>query len=348
MPLTLSVLDQSPIRPGATAAMALRETIELAQLADRLGYARYWLAEHHASAAFAGTAPEILIGQVARETSRIRVGSGGVMLTHYSPLKVAECFRVLEALYPGRVDLGIGRAPGGTTRTAQALAHRGGPPPETKEALLTAVENFPAQLRELQGYLEDNKGPEHPFPAVRAMPQGPGAPELWLLGSGGESAGYAADIGAGYCYAHFINPGGEALVDDYRRRFRPAARRAEAEAAIAALALCAETEAEARRLALPVQLWGMRALSAPGGGFPTAAEVEAYLPQLSAEERALLEARAAQGAIGTPEQVAHKLTELARGYGVREVFVLTITLDAEARRRSYTLLAEACGIGRDA
>lgn len=348
MNLTLSVLDQSPIRPGATAAMALRETIELAQLADRLGYARYWLAEHHASAAFAGTAPEILIGQVARETARIRVGSGGVMLTHYSPLKVAECFRVLEALYPGRVDLGIGRAPGGTTRTALALAHRGGPRPDTKEPLLAALDSFPAQLRDLQGYLEDDKGPEHSFAGVRAMPQGPGVPELWLLGSGGESAGYAAESGAGYSYAHFINPGGEALVDDYRRRFRPSARRAQPEAAIAVLALCAETEAEARRLALPLQLWGMRALAGPGGGFPTAAEAEAHLTQLSAEERALLEARAAQGAIGAPEQVARKLEALARGYGVREVFVLTITLDAEARRRSYALLAEACGIGQDA
>src|SRR5213592_931595 len=184
----LSVLDQSPVRSGATPADAIRETLALARRCDELGYTRYWLAEHHSTPALAGSAPEVLIGQVAAVTSGIRVGSGGVMLQHYSPLKVAESFRMLETLYPGRIDLGIGRAPGSDQLTARALRHGPG---------ALGLERFPDQIEDLIGFLNECLPPGHPFTGVRAMPAGPTAPELWLLGSSSDSAAYAAHFGTG-------------------------------------------------------------------------------------------------------------------------------------------------------
>src|SRR5438552_1993642 len=196
----LSVLDQSPVRSGATPADAIRETLALARRCDELGYTRYWLAEHHSTPALAGSAPEVLIGQVAAVTSGIRVGSGGVMLQHYSPLKVAESFRVLETLYPGRIDLGIGRAPGSDQLTARALGGPGMP------------EFFPKQVEDLVAFVHGELPPEHPFATVRAMPTGPTAPELWLLGSSDQSAALAAHFGAAFSFAHFINAAGGAEI----------------------------------------------------------------------------------------------------------------------------------------
>ncbi len=194
--IRLSVLDQSPIRSGGTAADAVRETLQLAETADRLGYHRYWLAEHHSHGGLAGPSPEILIGQVAARTKEIRVGSGGVMLSHYSPLKVAENFRVLETLYPGRIDIGVGRAPGSDRLTSRALANGGSP---------FRVENFPQMVSDLLGFLEGKLEEGHPFEQVRAMPDGPTAPEAWLLGSSDQSALLAAHFGCAFSFAHFIN-----------------------------------------------------------------------------------------------------------------------------------------------
>src|SRR5207249_6933663 len=211
--LILSVLDQSPVRSGGTAADAVHETLELAQHCERLGYHRYWLAEHHASAGLAGTSPEVLISQVAARTSRMRVGSGGVMLQHYSALKVAEQFRMLETLFPGRIDLGIGRAPGSDPRTARALAHA---------AAALGPERFPEQIADLIAWLHDRLPPDHPFAGVRAMPTGPTAPELWLLGSSDSSAALAAYFGTAFSFAHFINAeGGAEVTRAYARQFRP-------------------------------------------------------------------------------------------------------------------------------
>jgi len=197
--MKLSILDQSPIRDGGTAADAIHETIELARLADELGYERYWLSEHHNSGGLASATPEILIAEIASRTDRIRVGSGGVMLSHYSPLKVAESFRMLETLHPGRIDLGVGRAPGSDTRTASALAHGPG---------RLGIEHYPDQLLDLYGYLSDTLPADHPFSGIHAMPAGPGLPDLWLLGSSAASAEYAAELGWSFCYAHFINQHG--------------------------------------------------------------------------------------------------------------------------------------------
>ena len=195
----LSVLDQSPIRAGCAPADALRETLELANFCDRTGYHRYWLAEHHSTGGLAGSAPEIMIGQVAQRTRNLRVGSGGVMLNHYSSLKVAEAFRVLEALFPGRIDCGIGRAPGSDGLTASALAHGPG---------TLGIEHFPAQIQDLRGWLTGEMPEDHRFRQVEAMPTGATAPELWLLGSSDQSAAYAAWFGCAFSFAHFINARG--------------------------------------------------------------------------------------------------------------------------------------------
>src|SRR2546428_82761 len=208
--LRLGVLDQSPVRSGGGVADAIHETLDLAEACDRLGYHRYWLAEHHSTPGLAGSSPEVLIGQVAARTSRIRVGSGGVMLQHYSPLKVAESFRVLETLFPGRVDLGIGRAPGSDQLTARALRDDGGP------------EYFPQQVADLVGFLRGTLPEGHPYARVLAMPTGPTAPEMWMLGSSDQSAALAAHFGTGFSFAHFINQeGGAAVTRAYRAQFRP-------------------------------------------------------------------------------------------------------------------------------
>ena len=215
MPLRLSILDQSPIISGHSPAEAVHATIELAQQADQLGFHRYWLAEHHNMRGLADPCPEILLGRIAAATSRIRVGTGGVLLPHYSALKVAEVFRMLETLYPGRIDLGIGRAPGGDMLTANAMnAHA-----------FEDSDRFPAQVQELVGWLDGNLPPEHPYSTVRAMPTGPTSPQVWLLGSSDYSGALAAYLGLRFAFAHFINAhGGDAVSRGYRRDFRASAR----------------------------------------------------------------------------------------------------------------------------
>jgi len=332
--MILSVLDQSPIRSGGTAAQAIQETLQLAELADRLGYHRYWLAEHHSSGGLAGSAPEVLIGQVAARTSRIRVGSGGVMLSHYSALKVAENFRVLEALFPGRIDLGIGRAPGSDQRTARAL--RQGP-----GAL--GLEQFPQQLADLIAFLHDELPPNHPFAGVRAMPAGPTAPPLWILGSSGEGALLAAHFGTAFSYAHFINAeGGTEATRAYRESFRPSPRLAAPQASVAAFVICADTDDQAERLARCRDLFITRLYTGRFGPFPSVEEAAAY--EFSPPELAIVENARSRTVAGTPDRVKARLEALAAGYGVDELVVVTIAHEFKARRRSYELLAEVFGL----
>ncbi|MCC6180147.1 MAG: LLM class flavin-dependent oxidoreductase [Chloroflexi bacterium] len=338
--LTLSVLDQSPIRTGQTPADALQETLRLAQVADRLGYHRYWLAEHHSSQALAGSSPEILIGQVAAHTQHLRVGSGGVMLSHYSALKVAENFRMLETLFPGRIDLGIGRAPGSDQRTARALAHGPG---------ALGIEYYPSQVADVIDWLHDRLRPGHPFAGVRAMPVGPTAPEIWLLGSSADSARYAAALGTAFSFAHFINAdGGPDIVRVYRHYFTPSDLLAEPRANVGVFVICAATEAEAHRLAQSRQLFIARLYTGQTGPYPTVAEAEAHL--WTPRELAIAEHTQNRAIIGTPAQVKERLLALAAEYGVDEVVVVTITEDEASRLRSYELLAEAMirpGGGKD-
>ena len=327
----LSVLDQSPIRAGSTAAAAIQETLELAQLCERLGYRRYWLAEHHSTGGLAGTAPEILIARVAALTSTIRVGSGGVMLPHYSPLKVAENFRMLETLYPGRIDLGIGRAPGGDSNTAAALAAGPGQ---------LGIEHYPNQIQDLIGYLGDALPADHRFQGVRAEPRGTGQPEVWLLGSSDQSAAYAAYFGLPFAFANFINDeAGADVMRAYRKHFRPSPARPAPRSAIAVFAVCAESDAEADRLAASRDLWLLKLRTGSPGPIPTPEEALAY--PYDDRERAMIRYNRRRSISGAPGSVKTRLLALAEQYGAEEIVVVTITHDPAARRRSYELLAEA-------
>ena len=329
--MRLSVLDQIPIPDGSSAATAVAGTLALAELTDRLGYHRYWIAEHHNTGALACPAPEVMIPQIAGRTSHIRVGSGGVMLTHYSPLKVAESFHLIEALYPGRIDLGIGRAPGSDGRTARALAHGPG---------ALGIEQYPEQLLDLYGYLAADLPSEHPFRAVRAMPEGVGMPELWLLGSSTVSATYAAELGFAFSFAQFISPeGGEAVIRSYRQRFRPSPAWPEPRTNMGVSVTCAQTEAEADDLAW--SRWCFRVMSNRGlrGGIPSVRDAKAF--PYNERELDYLEYMRATSIHGSPTQCRDKLEALARTYDVDEIVVLTITHDPTARRRSYELLAQA-------
>ncbi len=327
----LSVLDQSPIRSGGTPAQAIAETVRLAEACERLGYHRYWLAEHHASEGLAGTAPEVLIARVAAATKAMRIGSGGVMLAHYSPLKVAETFRMLEALYPGRIDLGIGRAPGSDYRTSVAL--QAGPQP-------FAIEQFPNQVQDLLGYVSNTLPEGHPFAGVAAQPRGDTVPDPWLLGSSDASASIAAYFGTSFSFAHFItDDGGPQIMQAYREHFRPSRWRAEPEGSIGVFVICAATEDEANRLALSRDLSRLRLEQGRLGPVPSVEEAEAYA--YTEGERARIAANRRRLVIGTPEQAKARLLEYGALYGVDEFVVVTICHDFAARLRSYELLAEA-------
>jgi luciferase family oxidoreductase group 1 len=279
----------------------------------------------------AGSTPEILIAHVAAATERIRVGSGGVMLSHYSALKVAENFRMLETLYPGRIDLGIGRAPGSDRLTARALAHGPG---------ALGIEQFPDQLQDLVGYLHNDLPSEHPFRSVRVQPAGPTSPPIWLLGSSDQSAGYAAGLGFAFSFAHFINPfGGPEVMAAYRRYFRPSAELAEPVGSVGITVLCADTAAEAEELAACLQLWRLRNEAGQPGPVPTREEAAAY--PYTPQDRARLAANRGRLIAGDPPTVRRELLELAATYGVDELVVVTICPDFAARLRSYELLAEA-------
>ena len=327
----LGVLDQSPIRNGASAAQALAETVALAQACETFGYYRYWVAEHHNTTSFAGSAPEILIGKIAGETSRIRVGAGGVMMPHYSPLKVAECFKMLEALYPGRIDLGLGRAPGTDPRTSAALQ----PGPKAYP-----IEVFPQQIELLQQFLADEFPPDHPYQGIHAMPLGPTQPETWMLGSSVQGALYAAEFGLPYCHAHFITPeASEQSVDAYRRNFKPSAKLAQPHAALGVNVLAAETEELARHLVKPRNLWVTQLYLGSRGRFISPDEVDAH--SFTVAESRMYETIQQRGITGTGPQCAARLRALGARHGVDEYIVLTITYGHAERVRSYELIAEA-------
>ncbi len=330
--MKLSVIDQSPVPAGFTPADALQNTIELARLADRLGYERYWIAEHHAIDALASPAPEIMIARVGAETSGIRVGSGGVMLPHYAPLKVVETFRVLHALYPGRVDLGVGRAPGGTPLESYAL-RRDRNQPET--------DDFPQQLAELRAFLKKSFPARHPFGRIRVSPDMPGAPEVWLLGSSMWSASAAAQLGLPYAFAHFINQHPTRMaLEHYREHFKPSDELAAPRAILALGAICADTEAQALRLLSSARLFRNRIRRGEIGPIPTPEEALAELG--SAHERPHPgEGEWPRYIVGDPEQVRSQLIDMASVLHVDELMIVTITHDHRVRMRSYELLAQA-------
>ena len=310
--MDLSVLDQSPIPDGSTAADALSNTVDLAKHADRLGYHRYWLAEHHGTPALACNSPEVLIGPVAQVTSRLRVGSGGIMLPHYSPLKVAENFSMLSSLFPGRIDLGIGRAAGTSRQVSVALQ---------RDRRQPAPDDFPEQLDELLRLIQAQSVP----------------PEIWLLGSSLQSAIWAAELGLAYCFADFINPQGGEISRLYRQSFTPSKALLRAHSAVAAWVICAETDEEATELSLSARMMMTQLFRGRLIPVPTVERARQFL----AEENVPLEMLTAgrRFIAGSPKTVRSALENLRDEYQADEVFLVNILHDHVARLRSYELVA---------
>jgi luciferase family oxidoreductase group 1 len=326
----LSVLDQSPISEGSTGGDALRNSIDLAQLAESVGYHRYWIAEHHATPMLASPSPEALIGPIAALTSTMRIGSGGVMLPHYSPLKVAETFSMLAGLFPGRIDLGIGRAAGTDPLTTFALQ---------RDRRQTAPDDFPEQLQELRGYLEGSLQSDHPFARVAQLPGTPEAPEIWLLGSSPQSAIWAGELGLPYVFADFINSEGAHIAALYRDRFVPSTRLQEPKVTVATWALCADSQEEAERLSTSSRM-ALSLLRTTGKTIPVPT-VETATRFLEEPAGSLPIARRRRMTIGTKQTVRDGLEAIAGDYGADEIMIVTITHSHEARKHSYELIAKA-------
>jgi luciferase family oxidoreductase group 1 len=334
--MLLSVLDQSPIPEGSTGASALHSSVDLARLTDALGYHRYWVAEHHGGPMLAGPSPEVLIGPIAAAAEGIRVGSGGVMLPHYSPLKVAESFTILAALYPGRIDLGLGRAAGTDPLTTFALQ---------RDRRQAAPDDFPQQLAELLAYLEDDLPEDHPFcHLATSLPGLPELPEPWLLGSSQQSGIWAAELGMRYAFADFINSSGASIARLYRERFSAVRDLKAPRLAVATWVLCAPTDEEAEHLALSSQMAFKMLRRGQLIPVPSPEKAASWLASEvgvghTGSANAVPPTR--RSIVGSPETVRAGVEEVASEYGADEVIVVTITYDHAARRRSYELLARA-------
>jgi luciferase family oxidoreductase group 1 len=332
--IPLSVLDQSVALAGRPHGEAIRNTIAMAQVCERLGYSRFWVSEHHSHGSIVGTAPEVLIAAIASRTSAIRVGSAGVMLPHYSPLHVAEQFRVLDAIAPGRIDLGLGRAPGSDGRTAYALHPLANERPN----------QFVADVRDLMAWITGSPLPEgHPFGPVKCLPQDETVPQIWMLGSSDYGAQVAAYFGLPYAFAWFFTDGrgGREAIELYRKTYKPSARHPEPHPAICVWALAAETEAEALR---QYQSRARTRLLRDRGEFaalepPDVAGGYAY----TEAERARLAQLRKSAIVGSAAQVAEGIDDLVRQLGVEEVAIVTWAYDEAVRRESYRLIAKAMG-----
>jgi luciferase family oxidoreductase group 1 len=330
--IPLSVLDVAPVSEGSTPGDALRNSLDLAPRVERLGFHRYWVAEHHNMPGIASSAPAVLLAHVASVTSTIRVGSGGVMLPNHSSLVVAEQFGMLEALHPGRVDLGIGRAPGTDQLTALAL----------RRAPATA-EDFPEQLIELFGYFDGRWPPEHPFGTITATPGLGNRPAIWMLGSSDYGAHAAGVLGLPYSFAHhFASANTIVAVRTYREAFRPGGSIEEPYLMLGVSVVCADTDEHARWLAAPGELSFVRVRSGRPGRFPTPEEAAAY--EYSAREQALLSQRMGSQIVGGPETVRDDLIALADRTNADELIITTAVHAHADRVRSYELIAAAVGL----
>jgi len=325
--MKLSVLDQSPIAQGEDALRAVSHTIALAKRCDQLGYHRYWLAEHHTSKTLACSAPEILIGRIAQETNRLRVGSGGIMLSHYSPLKVAEIFKLLELMYPGRIDLGIGRAPGSDGLTASALAYGN----------RLGIEYYPAKVKDLVAWVSGGKPFTEAFESLEVTPQTSTVPEVWILASSLDSAMYAAHFGLPLSFAHFIEPKPVVTVmQAYRREFKPEYLQ-EPYASVGVFAIAHEDPERIelfRRMRELQRIRRERGIRAPAPTLDEAAEYDFTEDQL-----ARMRNKRSRQIIGTPKEVKNEIDALVDASGANEVVILTITPSFEDRIGSYELIA---------
>ncbi|TFJ94359.1 LLM class flavin-dependent oxidoreductase [Lentibacillus salicampi] len=328
--MKLSVLDQSPISRGAGPEEALDHTLKLAEITEKLGYTRYWVAEHHNTNGLASVSPEILIARIASVTNTIRVGSGGVLLPQYSPYKVAENFKLLEAMFTERIDLGIGRSPGGSQDTQMALL----------DSIHKDMSEFPRQLHDLQGFLHNTLPKDHTYRLVKAAPRTNTVPPMWVLGLSERGAANAAEIGAGFIFGHFINPEkGQAAMETYRSEFQASLDFAEPASAVCIFVVCADTEAEAEKLATSQDKWLLNIAKGADTKVPSIEEVQKRTYRQ--EELEIIKKNRNRAVIGTPEQVKAKLERLSDVYQTDEFMIITNIYDFDARVHSYRLLAEA-------
>ena len=328
--VNLSVLDLAPVPSGSNARVALRNTIALAQRVEQLGFRRYWVAEHHNMPGIASSAPAVLIGHIASATTSIRVGSGGVMLPNHVSLVVAEQFGMLEALHPGRIDLGIGRAPGTDQLTAAAL----------RRSTDLSADGFPESLGDLIAFFHGTFPEDHPYSRITAVPARNNIPDLWLLGSSGYSAQVAGLLGLPFAFAHHFSPANTLpALELYRSRFRPSAYLSEPYALVAVQVVCADTDAEARRLAAPSALSFLKLRQGRPGQLPTPEEAESY--PYSEIERDAIRQRQADQVMGSPENVRRGLLELQARTNADELMLTTVVYDHADRLRSYALVMAA-------
>ncbi len=334
MTLPLSVLDLAPIASGSQPGQAVRNSLDLARLTDRLGFTRYWVAEHHSIPGVASTAPEVLIGHVAQVTQRIRVGSGGVMLPNHAPLRVVEAFKMLESLHPGRIDLGLGRAPGSDQLTALAMRR-------SREAVI--ANDFPEQYAELRAFADGTFPTDHAFRTVHAVPEDVPLPPVWMLGSSEFGARFAARIGCGFAFAHHFSPQYTMpAMHLYRTNFQPSPAMREPHSILTVSVYCAEDAAEAERLAAPHQLSWVRLRTNRPGLLPSPEEALSY--PYTAEEKRVAENSRRNQIVGTPETVKAEIERLAGETVASEVMITSMIHDHAARLRSYELVAETFGL----
>jgi luciferase family oxidoreductase group 1 len=329
--IPLSVLDLSPVTTATPGSAALHNSLDLARLADRLGYKRYWVAEHHNLANIASSSPEIMIGQIAAATRHLRVGSGGVMLPNHAPLMVAERFKVLEALFPGRIDLGLGRAPGTDPVTSYALRARQDP---------RQGDDFLERFQELLLFERGGFPDGHPFRNIRAVPADVPLPPIWLLGSSGYSAELAAAVGMGFAFAHhFADHDAASAMLTYREHFKPSAAMKQPHAILGTAAVVADSDAEAERIAMSADLHYAR--RAKGEYLPLASPEEAAAYPYTAADRERMAAHRARLTVGGVNRVKDRLLALVETTQAEELMITTMVYDHAARRHSYELLAQA-------
>lgn len=334
MSIKLSVVDQSPVHGCHPKIAAPQLSVELAKLCDELGYYRYWVAEHHDSIHFANPSPEILATHIASQTQRIRVGSGGVMLSHYSPYKVAECFKLMASLFPGRIDLGVGRAPGGSGLTSQALAFPN---------KATHGDQYAQQAQLLKGFVHQDLPAQHPFAGLHVLPDSSAELELWMLGSSGGSAGLAGQLGYHIALARFIDPDNcrPEIFEHFTRAWQQAGHAHQPNKMLAIACICAETEEEAKLRAGTAVYRKLSMQLGLNEGFLTPEQVQDRYRSMSASQQAMYEHVLDGYTVGTPEQCWQKMWELAQQFACDEIALVSVTYSQAERLDSYRLLAQA-------
>lgn len=328
--IKLSILDQSPISSGKTAGEALQESMKLAQMGEELGYTRYWIAEHHDLSGLACSAPEVMLGYIGAKTERIRIGSGAVLLPHYKPYKVAETYNMLASLFLGRIDVGIGRAPGGSAEATLALS----------DNFLEQVWKMPESFKELLHFLHNDFPADHPYAKISASPVPHAAPQPWILGTSEKSARLAAENGAAYAFGHFMSDkAGTNIMDRYLQSFKATDKQQRPESIVAVAVICADTTGKAEEVALSQFLWKIQQEKGEGKkGVPSIEEAKTY--PFNDEEKDIIKTMRQKMVIGNPREVKQQLMELQTSYKADEIMIITITHRFEDRVQSYRLIAE--------